>query len=150
MTLKYHKYQQGVFRPLHPEKYISKQPCIYRSSYELKLFRWLDANSNVLEWSSESMAIPYISPKDNKIHRYFPDVILKLKDKFGNVHNYIVEVKPEKQTKPPILVNRKNAQKVFYEQLTFAINQSKWQSTQEWCQKNNFKFMILTEKELGI
>ena len=150
MTRKYHQYRQGEFKPLYPKKYVGSLPIVYRGSYEMKFYSWLDLNPNVIEWTSESIAIPYISPKDNKVHRYWPDATVKLKDKNGNLHKYIVEIKPAKQTVPPSEKNRKNPNKILYEKLTYAINLSKWKASQEMCQKMGLKFMILTEKDLGI
>ena len=39
---------------------------------------YFDRNENVIEWSSEEIAIPYVSPWDNKIHRYYPDFLVKV------------------------------------------------------------------------
>lgn len=149
MKPKYHQYKQGLFSPLHPEKYKGNGPCVYRSSYESKLYSWFDLNSNIVEWSSESIAIPYISPKDGHIHRYYPDAIIKLRGSDGNIHPYIIEIKPKKQTVAPTNSNRKNPNKLLYEQITYAINTAKWNACKQFCEKNKFKFMIITEDELN-
>ena len=34
---------------------------------------YCDNNESVIEWGSEEVVIPYKSPWDGRIHRYFPD-----------------------------------------------------------------------------
>jgi len=143
------KYIQGIFRPRHPERYKGSQPILYRSSWELKFYRWCDNNSNVISWGSESVVIPYQSPLDGKIHCYFVDGVLRLKDKNNKIHNYLVEIKPLKQTLPPN-PNRKKTKSLLREQYMYAVNIAKWQAAKVWCDKNNYKFKILTEKDLAI
>ena len=42
---------------------------------------WLDNNDSIIEWGSEELVIPYRSPVDNRVHRYFPDFYVKVKQK---------------------------------------------------------------------
>ena len=58
---------------------------------------YCDKNENILEWGSEEIALPYLSPLDNKIHRYFPDFYIKVKETNGKVKKMVIEVKPKKQ-----------------------------------------------------
>jgi hypothetical protein len=148
---KYRRYKQGVFKPKYPKKCISDS-CIYRSGLELKFMRWCDNNSNVLAWGSESVVIPYTSPVDNRVHRYFVDNIVILRDaKIPNKkHKYLIEIKPSRQTVPPKTTNRKSKKNLLYEQVTYAKNAAKWKAAKQWCKKNNYQFMILTEKDLDI
>ena len=44
---------------------------------------YCDKNDNILEWASEEIAIPYRSPIDNRVHRYFPDFYMKVKERGG-------------------------------------------------------------------
>lgn len=141
-------FTQGIFKPKNPEKYIGSQP-IYRSMLELKAFRYLDNNSNVLNWSSESVVIPYISPADGKMHRYFVDLIAKLKTKDGNIKKLLIEVKPEKQTMPPIDTGRKKPKTLIYERYQWAVNQAKWASAKAWCEKKGYTFIVMSEKHLN-
>lgn len=56
--------------------------------------------SNVVQWGSEEFSIPYRSPIDNKIHRYFPDFWVKqIVD--GKTEVLVLEVKPRAQTITP-------------------------------------------------
>jgi len=145
----YKKYKQGVFKPIHPKKYTGTTPILYRSSYELKFMRWADSNSNVISWGSESVIVPYISPKDGKLHRYFVDNNVTIKNKNGNLKKYLIEIKPYKQTQPPKTKNRKNKKSLLYEQYTFAVNQAKWEAATAWAKKHDYEFIILTEKDLN-
>jgi len=140
---------KGVFKPKNPGKYRGDVTnIIYRSLWELKFMRYLDAHSDIIEWSSEELVIPYRSPLDGRVHRYFPDFYVKsLKD--GKVKVDIVEIKPYIQSVPPLVeskVTRKYAKKVA----TYAINQAKWKAAKEFCEDRQWNFKVLTEKELGI
>jgi len=144
------KYKQGIFTPINKEKYHGSTPIIWRSSYELLFMRWADSNSNVLSWSSESVVVPYVKPTDGKIHKYFVDNTITLKDPQGNIHKYLIEIKPLKSLSPPKPSKRKKQSTLLSEQITYATNISKWESAKKWAAKKGYKFIILTEKELGI
>lgn len=143
----YAQSHKGLYNPLNDQKYRGTRPIIYRSGLELSFFRWCDRNERVLQWGSESVVIPYISPKDGRMHRYFVDNVLILQTDKGN-KKFLVEIKPEKQTMPPSQSVRKSKKNLLFEQITWAINSSKWDAAKAWCAKNNFKFVILTEKDL--
>ena len=65
---------RGKYKPRCPYKYKGDPTRItYRSLWELKFMKYCDSNINILEWGSEEIALPYRSPIDNKVHRYFPD-----------------------------------------------------------------------------
>jgi len=149
MAKKYKQFQQGIYKPVNPTKYVGVTHPKYRSSYELKFFRWVDSNPNVVKWGSESISIPYISPVDNRIHHYYPDNLVQIRE--GEVvTNYIIEIKPSKQVAPPETKNRKNQKRMIFEQVQYAINTAKWSAAKQWCDKAGFKFIILTENELKI
>ena len=64
----------GKFIPKHPDKYRGDPSnVIYRSLWEFKLMKYLDDHKEIVRWSSEEFCIPYRSPIDRKMHRYFPD-----------------------------------------------------------------------------
>lgn len=147
LQLKNSKFIQGIFRPLHTEKYKGHDLPRYLSSWELKLFRWCDNNPNVLEWGSESVVIPYTSPIDNKSHRYIVDAFIKLKTASG-IKKFLVEVKPYKQTIEPDKSIGKPKKSLIYEQLTYIQNMAKWEAAKKWCKDRGIEFTILTEKEL--
>lgn len=141
---------KGRYRVSNPFKYRGNlQDIIYRSSWELKFMKWCDSNPSVLEWGSETVIIPYRSPVDNQIHRYFVDFYIRVQDKHGKVTKYLVEIKPERFTKPPE-VPKKQTKKFIDEVFQYGTNQAKWKAADEFCQHNQMKFLVLTEKDLGI
>lgn len=140
-------YKQGLFTPRHPEKYIGDAThIVYRSSWELEFNKYLDGNPNIMRWNSEEIAIPYIKPTDNRVHRYFPDYWIEYRNKSGQIVQEIVEVKPSSQVAPP--TGRGSRQTRLYEATTHAVNQAKWSAAAEWCKQRGLLFRILTEKEL--
>jgi len=140
---------KGRFKPKNPKKYNGgADNIIYRSSWELRVMKYFDESPNIIWWASEELAIPYRSPVDQKMHRYFPDFIVKVREKTGLVMTYILEIKPEKQTKVPI--QKRKTQKYLQEAATYAINQEKWRAADIFCQDHGWKFKVVTEKDLGI
>ncbi len=141
---------KGRYNPVNPKKYKGNpQNIIYRSLWERKFMVYCDTNDKVLEWGSEEIIIPYISPWDGKVHRYFPDFYIKVKQSDGNLKKFIIEVKPKKQTRPPKPVVRKT-KRWINEVRTFGVNEAKWKHATKWCKDNDMEFKILTEEELGI
>ena len=103
---------------------------------------YCDLNENILEWGSEEIAIPYRSPVDRKIHRYFPDFYVKLKETTGKIKKYIIEVKPKKQLKPPTKPKRKT-KSYLYEAYEYARNQAKWKAATEYCKDRLYEFKVI-------
>ena len=141
---------QGKYRPSNTKKYRGNPTnIIYRSLWERKFMVYCDKNENIIEWGSEEIAIPYRSPLDNRIHRYFPDFYIKYKDANGKIRRSLIEVKPFRQTQqPPIL--EKKTKGYIYEVAEYAKNQAKWQAAKEFGDDRSWEFKSLTEKELGI
>lgn len=106
---------------------------------------WADNCSSVVEWSSEETVIWYNSPVDGQNHRYFLDFWLKIRKADGTDQEFLVEVKPHSQTKPPVKPKRQT-KKYLNEVLTWGVNQAKWNAANEFCKRNGMKFIILTEK----
>lgn len=110
---------------------------------------YLDTHPDVLQWASEELIIPYRSPVDGKVHRYFPDFWVKKRNASGEIEVVLVEIKPASQTVEP--VKKKKINKAYInEVMTWGVNQAKWKAAQDYCADRKWKFMILTEKELGI
>ena len=148
MTLGNKSYK-GWFKPTNPTKYKGDpNNIVYRSSWELRVMKWLDGHPDVIWWGSEELNIPYRSPVDNRMHRYFPDFVAKMRQKNGQVMTFMIEVKPMEQTKMP--VQRKRTRKFLQEAATYAINQEKWRAADIFCQEHGWKFIIMTEKDLGL
>lgn len=137
------KYKQGYYTPKNPQKYVGDITKIrYMSSYELQVHQFLDNNSRVLRWASESIAIPYVKPTDGRVHKYYPDYWVEYIDVHGEIKQEILEVKPMDQTRASKSRNPKHR---LYEQLTFAVNTAKWEQAILWCKQHNMEFRILTE-----
>lgn len=111
--------------------------------------RYIDEHRDVIEWSSEEFSIPYRSPIDNKVHRYFPDFFVKKKNMQGVIDSVVIEIKPAKETKPPIVLSKPTRQ-YLREVYTWGINSAKWQAANEYCKDRKWKFIIMTEFDLGI
>lgn len=140
----------GKYQPHNPKKYKGNHTMIfYRSLWELKFMKWCDLNDNILEWGSEEIAVPYRSPLDGRYHRYFVDFYIKVRNKFGEVKKYLIEIKPKKQTLEPQSQQRKT-QKYINEVKTYVINQAKWEAAREWCADRQLEFLILTEDHLNV
>lgn len=139
---------KSIYRPSYPKKYKGDpNNIICRSTWERKFCRYCDLNENIISWASEEFFIPYVSPLDNKVHRYFPDYLIKVREQNGETKTYLIEVKPKKQTKPPVKKSR--ATKSFiYETKTYAVNQAKWKAAKEWCDDRKIEFKIITEEDL--
>ena len=141
---------KGKYKPKHPEKYAGDADNItYRSLWELRVMKYLDDNSAVLSWASEELAIPYISPVDNRPHRYFPDFIVKARTKEGGVQTMLLEVKPKAQTKEPKKPKRQT-KRYLTEVMTWGVNQAKWKAAMEFCADRKWVFKLITEDELGL
>ena len=138
-----------MYNPKYPQKYKGTYPIVYRSAPELKMFEFLDLKPFIIEWSSESCIIPYIKPTDGKMHRYFPDFFCKFKNPDGSLTTYLLEYKPYKQTIEPVKSNKKSFNTVIRESVDRSVNKAKWQACKEFCKQKNWKFMIITEKDLG-
>lgn len=144
------KTYKGRFRVANAGKYRGDiTNIVYRSLWELKFMKWCDSNVSVLEWGSETVIVPYISPIDNKVHRYFVDFYIKIKNKNNTIEKYLIEIKPEKYTKPPDIPSKKTKQFID-EVFQYGVNDAKWKAAFEFCKDRNMKFIILTEKDLGI
>lgn len=133
---------KGRFIPKNPQKYLGNPAnIIFRSSWEVKLFQWLDRTPAVLQWASEEFSIPYLSPVDNAVHQYYPDALVIYKDKFGNLKKEIVEIKPYKET---VLTKRATDRDKY----ALMINQAKWKAAARFAELQGMTFRVITEKSM--
>ena len=133
------KYHQGYV----PEKYLTKlykcarnEPIIYRSGLELQFIQYCENNPSIRRWASEPIAIPYISRITKTEHKYYPDYIIEN----ANGDKIIVEIKPENQTIKPSAIDS------MWLKEAWVKNVDKWTAAKEFAEKNNMKFIIVTEK----
>ena len=139
----------GRYKPKNTKKYEGNITNIkYRSLWERQVFKWLDNNPSVIGWNSEEVVVGYRCQTDNKMHKYFIDLFIRMKD--GKV--YLVEIKPKAQTLPPKEKSRKS-KKYLKEIITYGRNQSKWKAASSYAHKRGMIFQVWTEdtiKGLGI
>ena len=140
----------GKFSPKNTNKYLGDPTNIwYRSLWERRVMVHLDENPNVIEWSNEEIVIPYLSPIDGKMHRYFPDFFVRTRNKKGMLEGTIIEVKPASQSVPPKPKKRITKQYIN-EVMTYGVNEAKWKAATNYCDNRGWKFVVVTEKDLGI
>jgi len=117
---------KGKFYPKNPKKYTGDvNKIIYRSLWERRFMLYCDRSDQILNWSSEEIHIPYVSPKDDRWHNYYPDFVVDTC--YGRT--IVVEIKPHYQR-------------------WWAVNVAKWNAARKYCDKRSFEFKVLTEKEL--
>lgn len=109
----------------------------------------LDENPNVTEWANEEIIIPYLSPVDNRWHRYFPDFFVRVKNRIGVSEAMILEVKPKSQSIPP-QKRSKITRRYINEVMTWGVNEAKWEAANNYCKERGWKFRVITEDDLGI
>jgi hypothetical protein len=141
---------KGKYMPRKPEKYRGDPSlCFYRSLWERRMMVFCDENDSVIEWSSEEVIIPYISPLDGRRHRYFVDFWVRLRKPDGSVEECLIEVKPKKQTvKPEMPTTKKVSKSKVYEIRNWMINSAKWSAAEDYCENRGWRFRILTEDNI--
>ena len=141
-------YKQGKFFPRNPEKYKGDiNNIIYRSSWELRFLEWCDMNPSVIAYHSEETVIPYICETDGRMHRYFVDMRIAIRDRNGNIGHFLIEIKPYAQTLPPKYPGKQTPR--YLEAVeTFVKNKSKWKAAESYAKERNMKFLVLTENDL--
>ncbi len=141
---------RGKYFPSNTKKYKGDPSnIIYRSLWERKFMVYCDRNEKIVEWGSEEFFIPYRSPLDGKIHRYFPDFYVKVKTPRG-MKKWIVEVKPKRQVERPPQNPKRRTKAWAYSVQTWVVNQAKWKAAKEFCADRGYEFKIMTEDDLGI
>ena len=143
------KRYKGKYKIKNPDKYLGNPTnIIYRSLMEKRFMEWCDSNDKCYKWSSEEVVIPYISPIDNKQHRYFPDFLIQTPKGW-----FLIEVKPLTQSRPPkkLVVENlelKKKRRYIRSVQTWLVNEAKWKAATKVCEKKGWSFQILTEKQL--
>jgi len=146
------EYKSGKFEPSNPQKYIGDiHNIIYRSSWEYRFCVYCDTNESILKWSSEPIAIKYVNPLDKKEHDYNVDFYIK-DQAISEIQEWIIEIKPEKQTKKPIFEgSNATLQKLKSYNRNMQIwitNQAKFKAAKHWAEKRGFKFGVVGENFL--
>jgi hypothetical protein len=144
-------WKQKLYELNNPQKYIGDpRKLVYKSSWEEEAFKVCDNNPNVIEWGYEIVDIPYAvpgktNPNVKRIKKYFPDLYVVSKTSDNKIRKQMIEIKPDKQTKPG---RSRNPKTRLYEEYVFTINQLKWAAAEEWCKARGIEFVVVTEKSL--
>lgn len=140
-----------LWKPKNPQKYVGDPSKITsRSSWETRLFSYLDKNESVISWNSEDIVVKYISPVDGRMHNYHIDVVAKMKTRSGEIKTFAIEVKPEVQTLPPKNTPSKKREVLLEEVETYLINQAKWEAASKFFKERGATFIVMTEYDMGI
>ena len=147
------QYKSGLFKPINPDKYIGDfHNIICRSSWEQRFCTYCDRNENILKWSSEPLSIDYWNPLDKKQHKYYVDFYIKTLKEDGSTQEWIIEVKPENQTKKPLYEGKKmtikKLEKYNYDMKIWITNQAKFKAAREWAEQRGFRFGVVDENFL--
>jgi len=141
-------WQQGLYEVKHPDKYAGDLTKVtYRSSWELESFRFCDNNPNVIQWSSEEIAIPYSKPTPSgsfKPAKYYPDLYIEYINTKEKRCKVLIEIKPTKQTRPS---RARNPKTKMFENQAYLINELKWEAARNWCLVKGIEFRIITEND---
>lgn len=141
----------GKYKPKNPQKYRGNPTqIIYRSMWERKFMVFCDNTQSIIEWGSEEVSIPYRSPTDGRIHRYYPDFYIKVATKEGKYKKYIIEIKPKRQVNGPDQQPKRKTAAWKREVLTYIKNRAKWNAAEDFCEDRQMKFLILTEDHLKV
>ena len=136
------RFAQGHFKMKNPKKYSGTNKPLARSSWEFVFMRMLDEHPSIIQWSSETIKIPYKDPFTGKHTIYVPDFLVVYEDKFGNKHAEVVEVKPSNHTLREKVGNSR------YNQEQYVKNLAKWEAANVWCKQKNLKFRVVNEDEI--
>lgn len=144
-------YSHGKYTLENPEKYVGKHPIVYRSSWEYKFCVYCDRNPLIVEWSSESLEIPYLNPLTKRNHRYYPDFFIRIKTPKGDIRKFIIEIKPStslKKPEQPKRNSRKAIQNYRYAANEYIRNSAKFRYANQYALRHGMKFVVLTEKTI--
>lgn len=140
---------RGKYRVKNVVKYKGDPTKVtYRSGLERKVMNYFDLHRDVIEWNSEEVIVPYRSPIDNRMHRYFVDFYVKMKDAEGNVSVMLVEVKPLAQCREPVKKSRVT-RRYLTEVRTWGVNKAKWSAAKAYAESRGWRFVIMTDKEIN-
>ncbi len=142
--------RKGKYTPVNPKKYAGNSDnIVYRSSWERRCMIWFDREPNVIMWGSEELIIPYYNPVKRRSARYFPDFVIRVRTASGAERTIMIEIKPDKQTRPPEN-SRKKSKYYIKECADYAVNHAKWKAAGEWCLDHGWNFKVVTEFDLGL
>lgn len=138
------RFAQGKFNLKNPKKYLGNNTPIYRSGWEFAFMKFLDENTNIINWASEAIKIPYRNPLTGKHTIYVPDFFMSYLDRDGKTHAELIEVKPSNQSL------KEQVGRGAYNQAHYLMNQAKWEAARAFCKQKGIIFRIVTEHDMFI
>ena len=135
------RWAQGDYTILNREKYAGNGTPRYRSGWELSFMKFCDSNDHVLQWASESIAIPYRHPLTGKMTQYIPDFLITYRTRDNTIKAELIEIKPKKQS----VIESKMSSK---DRAIVAINYCKWAAAQKWCNQHGLTFRVINETQM--
>ena len=135
------RWAQGNYVILNREKYAGNGTPRYRSGWELSFMKFCDTNDHVLQWASESIAIPYRHPITGKVTQYIPDFLITYRNRDNTVRAELIEIKPKSQS---VIESKMNSR----DRAVVAINYAKWDAATKWARKNGLTFRVITESDM--
>ena len=135
------RWANGIYTLVNPAKYVGKGQPRYRSGWEHAFFKFCDSNDAVLQWASESIAIPYRHPLTGKMTQYIPDFLITYRGRDSTVRAELIEIKPKKQS---VIESKASAK----DRAVVAVNYAKWDAATKWARRNGMVFRVITEDNL--
>jgi hypothetical protein len=135
------RWAQGPYTVINAAKYVGNGTPRYRSGWELSFMKFCDTNDNVLQWASESVAIPYRHPLTGKMTQYIPDFLITYCTRNNTMRAELIEIKPKKQS----VIESKMSNK---DRAIVAINYAKWDAATKWARNNGLTFRVITENDM--
>lgn len=149
-------FKQGYYKVQYPNKCKNPKPEVrYLSDYELKTYKACDLSKSVISWGAEVVIVPYESKikaigtgQTTKKCRYIVDLYMKWVDKFGNLREEIIEIKPKSQVTKPRKTKNKKQSTYDAEMRTWLLNQEKWAAAEKFAKARGWKFRVITESAI--
>ena len=132
---------QGKYEVQNSAKYVGNGIPRYRSGWELSFMRFCDNNEHILQWASESIAIPYRNPITGKMSQYIPDFLVTYRTKDNTMRAELIGIKPKKQS---VVESKMNSR----DRAVVAVNYAKWDQATKWCKRNGLSFRVITELDM--
>ena len=135
------KIGKGRYYPVNEDKYIGNVSPTFRSSWELEFMRFLDEHSSIVKWASEPIKIPYYNEFKGQQSVYVPDFLIVYVNNKGEQIKEMLEIKPASQS----FIKEAKSKREKYQ---FALNMMKWQAAEQFCNKRDIRFRVITEDDL--
>ena len=144
---RYSRAKKSIYIPKNPKKWINEGKIVARSGIEKKFFSMFDLSKDVISIASEKIIIPYNNPVKNRAAKYYVDLIVKYKDKNGDIKIRLIEIKSYSESIPP-KKPKKITNNYKSDVLTWIINSAKWEAAKIYAEKRGWTFVVITEKNL--